>query len=115
MQFVFGCPKGREVGLSGGPFAWASSVDGKLRSERLARAGLLLLTTHYTKWEFSTSGNVPQVRIFYKWECSTSENFPHMGIFHTWEFSTSENFPQVRIFHSGNVERDATSSPGCEV
>lgn len=43
---LFGCPKGREVGLSGGPFAWASSVDGKLRSERYARAGLLLLATH---------------------------------------------------------------------
>ena len=89
---VFVCPKGREVDLSGGPFAWASSVDGKLRSERLAVAGLLLLTIHYTRWEFSTSGN-----------------FPHVRIFRKWEFSTHGNVPQ------GNIERDATSSPGCRV
>jgi hypothetical protein len=46
MQCVFVCPKGREASLSGGPFALASSVDGKLRSERLTRASLLLVTTH---------------------------------------------------------------------
>jgi hypothetical protein len=53
-------PKGREDGLSGGPFAWASSVDGKLRSKCLAKAGLLLLSTYiyiYT-WEIHSSSGL---------------------------------------------------------